>query len=57
MKHDTAIAVQIAHRSRRLTIRTVSHTQNAAKATAKVMMVMPAFYPPRRGGGKIGFEK
>jgi hypothetical protein len=37
-----------------LTIRTVSHTQNATKANPTIGRArdMPVFYPPGRSGGK-----
>ena len=47
-------SVQIAHRSRRFTICTVSQTQNAPKAAARAgsTIVMPAILPRRQQGGK-----
>jgi hypothetical protein len=51
-------AVQIAHRSWRLAIRTASQMHNAANATPKAARIisplMPRFYPGWRGGGKVG---
>jgi hypothetical protein len=44
-KPTSTASVHFAHRSRRLTIRTVSQTQNAAKATAIAgsRMIMPGW--------------
>src|SRR5258708_4281688 len=49
-----ATAIRFAHRSRRLTIRTVSETQKAAKATPKIAraMAMLGSYPRSRAVGK-----
>src|SRR5436190_1964413 len=51
----TAASVHFAHRPRRFTIRTVSQTQNAAKATARMVRRMiitvsgtNSYSPPRR---------
>src|SRR5436190_20834812 len=46
-----AASVHFAHRSRRLTIRTVSQTQNAVKTTPRIdrAMSMRGFYSKRSG--------
>src|SRR5262245_40993072 len=52
-----AASVRFAHRSRRFTIRTVSHTQNAAKAIPKIdrATTMPGFYLGRGGSGNRSY--